>query len=365
MQTIFLLMKRFFLLLTAFSLILTGCNSYYTLEDYASVKKIDAHVHIRSSDGIFENIASSDNFILISPNVDHGDSSDLRVQQDFASASAKKYPGRVFFEPSFYFDTTGWGTESWSIKIIQQLEKDLSVPGAIGVKIWKNIGMVLRNRDGRFIMIDNQGLDPVINYIKSRGLPVTGHLGEPINCWMPLEEMNIRSNRNYYEQHPEYHMYMHPEYPSYDDQIIALDNFVAKHPDMIFIGCHLGSLEWNVDSLAERFDRFPNMAVDISARIAHLQFQSMEDKERVRNFCIKYQDRLLYGTDVGYSGSNNPDGFEKRMHDTWLDDWKYLVTDLEMTSTKFDGKFTGLKLPKEVIDKIYFKNAVKWYKLKI
>ncbi len=60
---------------------------------------------------------------------------------------------------------------------------------------------------------------------------------------------------------------------------------------------------------------------------------------------IKYQDRLLYGTDVGYSGSNNPDAFKKRMHETWIDDWKYFATDQEMTSSKFRGKFTGLKLP--------------------
>lgn len=356
-------MKKSFFILAAFSVTLTGCNSYYTLEDYATVKKIDSHVHIRSSDGTFEDIASSDNFILISPNVDHGDSADLRAQQDFVAASAKKYAGQVYFEPSFFFDTAGWGTERWSMNIIQQLEKDLSEPGAIGVKIWKNIGMTVRDRNGKFIMVDDPGLDPIVEFIKSKNLPVTGHLGEPLNCWMPLEEMNIKSNRDYYTNHPEYHMYLHPEYPSYQDQIDARDNFLKRHPDVKFIGCHLGSLEWNVDSLAERFDRFPNMAVDISARIAHLQYQSAEDFERVRDFCIKYQDRLLYGTDVGYSGSSNPDAFKKRMHNTWTDDWKYLATDQEMTSSRFDGKFIGLKLPKKVVDKLYRTNAVKWYKL--
>ncbi len=57
--------------------------------------------------------------------------------------------------------------------------------------------------------------------------------------------------------------------------------------------------------------------------------------------------------------------FEKRMHETWLDDWKYFTTDDKMTSDKFRGKFTGLKLPKEVVDKIYTENAIKWYKLKL
>ncbi|MCU0362248.1 MAG: hypothetical protein MUE32_02725, partial [Bacteroidales bacterium] len=105
--------------------------------------------------------------------------------------------------------------------------------------------------------------------------------------------------------------------------------------------------------------------VDMSARICHLQYQSARDRKRVRDFCIKYQDRLLYGTDVGYSGSSNPDGFRKRMHETWLDDWKYFTSDEPMTSTRFRGEFTGLKLPAEVVDKIYRENAVISYKLEL
>jgi hypothetical protein len=75
--------------------------------------------------------------------------------------------------------------------------------------------------------------------------------------------------------------------------------------------------------------------------------------------------RLLYGTDVGYSGSSDPEGFKMRMHNIWIDDWKYFATEAEMNSDKFAGSFNGLKLPKEVIDKIYTENAIKWYKLNI
>lgn len=358
-------MRRFFLILAAFSVSLAGCNKHYTMDDFPSVKKIDAHVHIRSSDGVFEDIAATDNFILIIPNVDHGDFDDLRAQQEYGATSARKHPGMVWFEPSFFFDTAGWGNPEWSTRIIQQLEEDLSVPGTVGVKIWKNIGMVLRDRDGKFIMVDDPGLDPIVSFIMSKGLPITGHLGEPRNCWLPVEEMTVSSDSSYFSRNPQYHMYIHPEYPSYEDQINARDHFLERHPDLIFIGCHLGSLEWNVDSLALRLDRFPNMAVDISARTCHLQYQSARDRKRVRDFMIKYQDRLLYGTDVGYSGSNNPDSFKNRMHNSWLDDWKYFTTDEKMTSDKFRGEFTGLKLPKNVVDKLYKENAVKWYKLPV
>ncbi len=116
--------------------------------------------------------------------------------------------------------------------------------------------------------------------------------------------MTVSSDSSYFAEHPEYHMFLHPEYPSYEAQIKARDHLLEKHPDLKFIGCHLGSLEWNVDSLAKRLDRFPNMVVDMSARICHLQFQSASNRNRVRNFCIKYQDRLLYGTDTGDGGNS-------------------------------------------------------------
>ena len=349
----------------AVSILLISCQgNFYTSADFPEVRKIDAHIHINSNKGYFEEAAIQDNFILITLGVDHSDSASVRKQQEDALFSVGKYPGRVFYGPTFFFDTAGWGSEGWSRKIISQLDKDLA-GGAISVKIWKNIGMTVRDSSGRFIMVDDPGLDPIINFIKGKGLPITGHLGEPRNCWLPLDQMTVSSDSNYFARNPQYHMFLHPEYPSYEDQIKSRDNLLVKNPDLKFIGCHLGSLEWNVDSLASRLDKFPNMAVDISARVCHLQYQSAQNRKRVRDFCIKYQDRLLYGTDTGDNGNSEPDAFKKRMHETWLEDWKYFATKNEMISDKFQGSFTGLKLPKEVIDKIYHGNSVKWYNLKL
>lgn len=356
-------MKFLSLALLFVSLTLISCrNIFYTEDDFYSVPKIDSHIHIYSDDGVFEELAAVDNFKLIALNVDHGDSANLREQVRYLLLSAKKYPDRIFAGPSFLFDTAGWGTEGWSRKIITQLDRDVSA-GAITVKIWKNVGMTVRDRSGKFIMIDDPLIDPVIDFIKSKGLPVTGHLGEPRNCWLPLDQMTVSSDSSYFSRNPQYHMFLHPEYPSYEDQINARDNFLKRNPDLTFIGCHLGSLEWNVDSLAARLDRFPNMAVDISARTCHLQYQSAKDRYRVRDFIMKYQDRLLYGTDIGYRTGNNPDSFKKMMHNEWIDDWKYFATDTEMTSDKFRGTFDGLKLPKRVVDKLYRENAIRWYKL--
>jgi predicted TIM-barrel fold metal-dependent hydrolase len=158
-------------------------------------------------------------------------------------------------------------------------------------------------------------------------------------------------------------MFLHPEYPSYEDQINARDHFLERHPDMRFVGAHLGSLEWDVDELAKRLDKFPNMAVDMAARIPHLQHQTIQDREKVRNFFIRYQDRLIYATDSGIDPESDFDEAKKYVHEKWATDWKYFVTDEEMTVPEVNGTIKGLKLPKEVINKVFRENAIKWFKL--
>jgi predicted TIM-barrel fold metal-dependent hydrolase len=359
-------MRNSFVYIISAVMIFAGCKSnYYSMDDYQSVLKIDSHTHIFTDKGFFEDQAVKDNFILLAINVDHADSAAVISQHEIALNSMKKYPANVYYAATFYFDTTGFGTESWSNKVISHLEKDIA-GGAVSVKIWKNIGMTERTRDGRFIMVDDPALDPVINFIISKNLPVTGHLGEPRDCWLPFDKMTVSGDSSYYAKHPQYHMFLHPEYPSYEDQINARDRLLEKHPELIFVGCHLGSLEWNVDELAKRLDKFPNMTVDMAARICHLEYQSLADRNKVREFCIKYQDRLLYGTDLSDEdalGSNEV--LAKQIHETWIEDWKFFTTDEKMTSPSFRGEFAGLQLPKEVVRKIYSENAIKWYKLAV
>jgi hypothetical protein len=81
----------------------------------------------------------------------------------------------------------------------------------------------------------------------------------------------------------------------------------------------------------------------------------------VRNFFIQYQDRLLYGTDIIDRGQEK-ESFQKGLHETWMRDWEYLVTDNVLTSSLIEGEFRGLKLPKEVVNKVYAENYKKWFK---
>jgi predicted TIM-barrel fold metal-dependent hydrolase len=342
-------------------LLCSSCDSgYYSEADYLKVPKIDAHTHILTSNASLQEHLIKENLKLITINVNAG--KDVVVQRDTAIELIRKFPKQVFYLATFTFDTAKWNADDWEQKTIEELGKNISY-GAIGVKMWKNIGMVERDRSGKFIMISNKRFDPVISFIEQKGLPLTGHFGEPRNCWLPLDSMTVENDRSYFKDHPEYHMYLHPEYPSYQDQLNARDSMLTKHPNLKFIGCHLGSLEWNVDDLARTLDRFPNMAVDLAARICHLQYQSAKDPEKVRNFLIKYQDRILYGTDIDYTGTWLDSSFYSEIHATRLKDWNYFTGSSEMKSENFKIPFTGLHLPKKVVDKIFYLNAVKWYKL--
>src|SRR5690606_1330680 len=146
----------------------------------------------------------------------------------------------------------------------------------------------------------------------------------------------------------------------YEDQIAARDRMLERNPELIFIGAHMGSLEWSVDELAKRLDKFPNMSVDLAARIGQVFSQTIGDREKVREFFIKYQDRILYATDLADEGNEDPERLKKEMHHTWILDWQFFVTDDIMTSDRVNEEFKGLKLPRKVVDKIYYGNAKKW-----
>ncbi len=332
---------------------------YYTMEDFLQVEKTDAHVHINTSRPDFMEQAARDHFRAMTVNYDDpSDSSDTREQEAFALDQIRTFPGRVGYACSF--STRNFNDPGWVPETINSLSNSFS-RGAAAVKIYKVIGMSLRDGSGRLVMIDDPRLAPVLDFIAARHMPVLGHLGEPRNCWLPAEEMTIAGDRNYFTQHPEYHMYLHPEFPGYQAQIASRDHMLEMHPNLRFVGAHLGSLEWNVDELARRLDRFPNMAVDLAARITHLQYQAVRNRSRVRDFMIRYQDRLIYATDMGAGPLSGGLALGRDLHATWLSDWKFFVTQDNMQVPDVDSAFSGLHLPRSVIDKIYRLNARAWY----
>lgn len=347
-----------FILVMLVSACTADTETYYAETDFASVEKTDVHIHIFTESNDFIEQAQKDNFKVVNIALDSRNEM-ARVRRQFRFCEIQKKNNPELVETATAFSMEGWDDADWLDKNMAWLDSCID-NGAIAVKIWKNIGMVYRDKEDNLITIDHPRFDPIFNMLSDRKIPVIGHLGEPKNCWMPLEEMTTNNDSAYFSRHPEYHMYKHPDLPSYEDQIAARDRMLAKNPDLTFVGAHLGSLEWDVDELAKTLDRFPNMAVDMAARMGQLFYQTHFEREKVREFFIQYQDRLLYATDMGADGSETKVALEKELHETWYRDWRYFVTDATLTSDLVDHDFQGLKLPRQVVDKIYFQNAQKW-----
>jgi len=327
---------------------------YYTEDDFKSLEKFDSHVHLNTDETDYIKQAQEDNMRFLVIVDDRPFGVPMEEQQKIVVKQLKAFPDQIAYATTFSVDN--FDSDDFAAKTIAYLENSFS-NGAIAVKVWKNVGMDLKDKNGKFVMIDHAKFDPVLDYLAKKQIPLIGHLGEPKDCWKPLDSMTF--HQGYYRSHPEYHMYLHPEYPSYEDQINARDNMLAKHLDLKFIGAHMGSQEWSLDELADRLDRFPNMAVDL-ARMSNINYHAMKDWQKAHDFFIKYQDRLLYATDVQVGESKEPEEMKKRSHDSRIRYWKFFTTDETFEIPGKDSTCRGLKLPREVIDKIYRKNAEKW-----
>jgi len=333
-----------------------------TVAELREMPKIDSHVHLRglveSEEGPLLAGLKEHNMRWFTISTRGMDRQFLLDQINLAGKMHAAYPEWIDWATSFSLDN--WGSADWESSAIELIGEGFD-KGAAAVKVWKDIGMVLKDPDGSFVMIDDPRFDPLFDYIQSRGKTLVAHIGEPRNCWLPLEEMTVNNDRKYFAENPRYHSYLHPEIPHYWKHIQARDRVLEKHPGLRLVGCHLGSLEFDVDELARRFEKFPNFAVDMAARVCHLQVQ---DREKVRNFCIKYQDRLLYGTDLGAGRvymKTSIDSTLARIEQTYSNDYRYFATDEEMQVWEVDGAFRGLALPAGVLRKIFYDNAKKWY----
>ena len=328
----------------------------YTMDDFAHVPKFDAHVHANTVDRAFLEQARADGFELMSINVDYPDFPSIADQHAAAVELAGADSARFHWATTFSMQD--YGAADWAGRVQAGLDAAVA-EGARAVKVWKNIGMVERDASGRLVMLDDPGLAPVAEHVRALGVPLIAHQGEPHNCWLPLEQMTTANDREYFGKHPQYHMYLHPEMPGYEDLIDARDRFVAAHPGLGFVGAHMASLEYDVDRLGAFLDRFPDATVDLAARMSQVQYQSLRDRERVRGFFIRYQDRLLYGTDLTQGPADDPAEFRRSAHAAWLSDWRYLATEESQRVDLLDADVPGLALPRQVVDKLYHHNAAR------
>lgn len=337
-----------------------------TLADVLKMPKIDAHAHINDVSPAYLRafVAFLEKYNLRWLNICVGGMDWAALSREIGSAQAlhAAHPDRIAWATSF--TVSNWGQADWGKAANATVDSGYA-GGAVAVKIWKDVGMVLKDPDGKYVMADDPRLDAVYGELARQKRTLVAHLGEPRNCWLPVDQMTVDGDRRYFSSHPEYHGLLHPEVPNYEAQIAARDHLLARHPTLRVVGCHLGSLEYSVDELAKRLDQYPNFAVDLSARIVHLQIQP---REKVRAFLVKYQDRLLYGTDLQYGRGPEGDRVDpakaiERLAARYESDAAWLATDQELAleNVRAGFKARGVALPGPVLRKIYYENARAWY----
>lgn len=349
-------------------------DSWAQLDYLKTIKKIDVHTHISSDAPYLREIMDELNMKMITICVGGLNPERMNAQIDSAKAICARYPRYYGWVTTF--DLTGRDEPGWVEKTIAQL-KDSFDHGAVGVKIWKEIGMEIKNNKGEYVQVDDPLFDPIFDFIAAQGKTILAHIGEPIDAWMPQYPITEERPGNYWAKHPQYSFWDKPELPSYSDIMAARDHVLEKHPDLKFVGAHLGSLEFDVNEIIKRLEKYPNFAVGIGGRTRYLMWQA---RGKVREFFIKFQDRIMYGTDRS-GGLVKGKGVPMTRED--IEDSRRSILDRHDLFFRFyagtdeipwgnyviGGKplpeptytVQGLALPRNVLDKIFYQNAVEWF----
>ena len=323
------------------------------LQALAALEPIDTHTHVAKGDADF--YAMLDrlhmhilDILLVDDHEEYRKS--LGPQLQDALRVVRESHGHAALCTSI--DPFQFGQPDFPNSAIRGLDRDFR-HGAVAVKIWKNIGMELKDKDGRYVLADNPGFEPIYRHIQEHNKTLVAHQAEPDEAWGPPNPNGL--DYSYYKENPVWYMYEKPDAPKKQQILDARDHLLATNPKLRVVGAHLGSLEDDLDGLGRRFDRYPNFATDTAARVVHLVVQP---SDKVRAFILKYQDRLVYGTDLGVGESGSIPDAIKEWEDQYARDWRYFAT---RDTFDYEGHSTqGLGLPPEVLRKLYHANAVHW-----
>ena len=226
-----------------------------------------------------------------------------------------------------------------NFEILRQAKRD----GAMGLKVYKGLGLTDVDNNGQRIAVDDPRLDPIWAECGRLGFPVLIHSAEPPSFWLPKD----KNNERWLELKQKPNRYRDPtKVPSFESIIAEQHHIFEKHPATTFINAHLGWMGNDLDRLGTHLDRYPNVMTEIGAVLAELGRQP----RRARQFLIDYQDRILFGKDA----------YNVKEYYTYF---RVLETEDEY----FDyyrkrhayWKMYGLGLPDDVLQKLYYKNALR------
>jgi predicted TIM-barrel fold metal-dependent hydrolase len=324
------------------------------LADFSSLEPIDAHTHIFHTGPAFVAMLTRLHMhVLDIMYVDDTDPYRATTQPEEEDALNFIASSKGRAELCTTFDPFRFNDPDFAAQAIRSLNKDFD-RGAVAAKIWKNIGMEVKDKSGKYILPDDPGLEPIYRDIAARGKTLIVHAAEPDAAWEPSRDP-ANPYAKYYIDHPQWDMSSNRAAPDKNTILQSRDHLLAMNPDLRVIGAHFGSLEDHLDELAARLDRYPNFAVDTAARMPALVAQP---RSKVRDFLLKYQDRILYGTDRQFYAANKDQAAAESWEEQYARDWRYLATSDKFKYLGHDVQ--GLGLPRSVLKEIYHDNAVHW-----
>jgi len=266
----------------------------------------------------------------------------------------RAFPGRfvTMTEPA-WTRASEPGYAGWQAEEIARAK----AAGAVGVKVLKTLGLYLRDGgpNGALVKVDDPRFDPMWDACGRLGLPVAMHVGDPEAFFLPIDRFNER-----YEElsaHPDWSFYGR-DFPSFTAILEARDRVFARHPNTTFVALHVGHFSENLQAVGEMLDKYPNVNVEIAARIGELGRQP----RTAARFFDRYQDRILFGTDAIPLGTETPQQvFGADLYHIY---YRFLETDDEY----FDyapapkppqgrWRIYGLALPEPILRKVYHANA--------
>lgn len=325
-----------------------------TLGALAALEPVDTHTHVAKADPAFYAMLGRLHMHILDILVvnDHDPyRKDLRTERNDAETMIGESGGQAALCTTF--DPFQFGSPDFSRSAIRGLNQDFA-NGALAVKIWKNIGMELKDQNGRYVLADDPKFEPIYRDLVSHNRTLIAHQAEPDEAWQAPNPNGL--DYPYYKDHPLWYMYDKPGVPSKKQILDARDRLLAENPRLRVVGAHLGSMEDDLDGLSQRLDRYPNFAVDTAARVIHL---AVMPSDKVRAFLLKYQDRITYGTDLGFAKDQSSQEAVKEWQDQYARDWRYFST---RDSFDYEGRKTqGVGLPPSVLRKLYHGNAVHWF----
>jgi predicted TIM-barrel fold metal-dependent hydrolase len=303
---------------------------------------VDVHAHIRgpfTAEAAARRVAEMDALNLaVMVNLSGGSGAELG---EMVRSLAGRHPGRfvVFANLDFkQIDEPDWGARAAA-----QLERDVRTHGAVGLKIFKNLGLDLKDGRGRRVRTDDPRFDPVWRKAGELGIPVLIHTGEPIAFFDPHDRFNER-----WLELKQFPNRARPagRYPPWDSVMTEQHRVFRRHPSTVFISAHMGWMANDLGRLARLLDSLPNVLVEVAAVIHELGRQPRAAHE----FFVRYQDRVLLGKDT-YAPEEYPTYF--RLFETADEYFPYF------RKRHAFWRLYGLQLPDSVLRKLYAENAAR------